>query len=119
MYIVIKRDVRAVLLALAVFACTGKQVDGQNTIDRLRSSCAKEAELLVSTIILYKEQNISNSRAIKLETGRFIYRCEKRNDWIAIMYPKAGEKVDCTFRKDEHQCPIGWVKGEVTTSNID
>jgi hypothetical protein len=48
--------------------------------------------------------------------GRFVYRCERQGDWLAIMFPGLGETVDCSQRPPTRGCPTGWVQGDVTTA---
>ncbi len=107
------------VLALVVTACNSGQPFKEELVYQLRSSCGLEAELLVKPAFSYEKPVESKLGVTILESGRFIYRCGKRNGWVAVMYPKMGEKVDCNYRDDKNQCPIGWVKDELITSNID
>lgn len=106
-------------MALVVTACNSGQSSKEELVNQLRSSCALEAELLVNPVISYEQPVESKFGVTMLESGRFIYRCGKRNGWVAVMYPKMDEKVDCNYRNDKHQCPISWVKDELITGNID
>ena len=107
---------KAFVLALLVTACVGGQ---SIKPDQLRSFCALEAELLTNPVVSYEQPVESKFGATMLESGHFIYRCGERNGWMAVMYSKMDEKVDCNYRDDKNQCPIGWVKDKLITSNID
>lgn len=104
-------------MTLVVTACTSGQSIKQD--GQLRSFCAQEAELLINPVNSYEKPIESKLGVTILQSGRFIYRCEKRIGWMAVMYPRIGEKVDCKYRDDKYQCPIGWIKDELTTSNFD
>jgi hypothetical protein len=79
-------------------------------------SCAAEAEQLLRPVAVHAEPAPRSALLLELGRGRFVYRCERRGDWLAIMFPAAGEAVDCALRPPEHACPIGWVEGDVTTA---
>ncbi len=111
--------VKVGILTLAVSACTKEGPVKQVSVDQIRSACTREAEQLIKSVIIYEQPIESKSTAIVLESGRFIYRCEKQDDWVAIIYPEVGEKVDCNYRKIEQQCSLGWIKEELTTLTFD
>jgi hypothetical protein len=46
----------------------------------------------------------------KLEQGRYVYRCEERGEWLGVMFPTAYEKVDCSLRRPERACSLGWIR---------
>ncbi len=107
------------VLALIVTACNSGQPVKEEWVYQPRSSCGLEAELLVKPALSFEKPVESQLGVTMLESGRFIYRCGERNGWVAVMYPNMGEKIDCNYRDDKNQCLIGWVKGELITSNID
>lgn len=45
----------------------------------------------------------------KLAQGRYVYRCEERGEWLGVMFPAEGEKVDCSERRPERACSLGWI----------
>ena len=80
------------------------------------SACAAEAERLARAVTVYATPAPGSAPLAELDEGRFVYRCERRGDWLAIMFPGAGEAVDCSVRPAARACPIGWVRGDVEAS---
>lgn len=79
-------------------------------------ACASEAEQLLQPVALHAAPAAGSALLLQLEGGRFVYRCERRGDWLAIMFPAAGDAVDCSVHPAERACPIGWVQGDVATA---
>ena len=110
---------RVCVLSLLVVACTNERAVRLVLVAQVRSTCALEAEQLLKSVTCYEQPIESKLDSIILESGRFIYRCEKRAGWTAVMYTKTSEKVDCKYREGKQMCPIGWVKDELTTRAFD
>jgi hypothetical protein len=80
-----------------------------------RAGCAIEAERLLQPAAIRATPLATAVLLAELEAGRFVYRCERRGNWLAVMYPAAGEPVDCSRRGDDRACAIGWTLGEIAT----
>jgi hypothetical protein len=78
-------------------------------------ACASEAEQLLEPVPVHAAPAVGSALLLKLDRGRFVYRCERRGEWLAIMFPAAGEAVDCAGRSAARACAIGWVRGDVPT----
>ncbi|MDD5322944.1 MAG: hypothetical protein PHD43_20505 [Methylococcales bacterium] len=61
---------------------------------------------------VYPAPKPSLAPVVKLDQGRFVYRCEQRGEWLGVMFPAVGEKVDCAERQPERACSIGWIRRE-------
>jgi hypothetical protein len=83
-----------------------------------RISCASEAEQLLQPVAVHAEPAPRSALLLELDRGRFVYRCERRGEWLAIMFPAADEAVDCSQRPAGRPCPIGWVQGDVATATF-
>ena len=73
-----------------------------------RASCDTEARQLTESAALYSAPE--TAPVAILAAGRFVYRCEERGDWLAVMYPATGEKVDCAERRTQRACELGWIR---------
>lgn len=78
--------------------------------------CATEAEQLLQPVLVYAEPASDAALLVELEAGRLVYRCDRRGAWLAVMYPAAGEAIDCSTRPPERACRVGWMHGEVPTA---
>ncbi len=114
-----KNSVLAVVLTVVVIGCTNESVDGSLLVEVDRSLCAREAEQLTDQVYSFENPNEVTHSSVVLEAGRFIYRCGKRDEWNSVIYPREGEKIDCSYRSDEQQCPFGWIKGDIVTRSFD
>ncbi len=65
---------------------------------------------MTESAALYSTQDGGEAPVQTLGAGRFVYRCEERGDWLGVMYPAVGEKVDCAERKPERACSLGWIR---------
>lgn len=81
-----------------------------------RRACAAEAEQLLRGVVLYAMPAAGQPPLAELQDGHFVYRCERRGAWLAVMFPAAGEAVDCSLRGVDDVCRIGWVWGDVATA---
>jgi hypothetical protein len=73
-------------------------------------NCDTEARQLDETAAVYPAPQSGLAPIAKLEKGRFVYRCVQRGDWLGVMFPKTGEKVDCAERPPERPCSPGWIR---------
>jgi hypothetical protein len=78
-----------------------------------RATCDTEAGLLMETTVVYAAPKSGLKPVVKLEQGRFVYRCEQRGEWLGVMFPGAEEKVDCSQRRPERVCSLGWIHRDV------
>ena len=79
-------------------------------------ACAAEAEQLREPVVAHASPSSDAAPLAELEAGRFVYRCERSGDWLAIMFPAREEAIDCTRRPAGEACSIGWVRGNVQTA---
>ncbi|MCP5242926.1 MAG: hypothetical protein H6940_05755 [Burkholderiales bacterium] len=108
------------VLVLGLSACADRPfITSSNSINQLRNTCLLEAEQLTKPAIVYSNQRNPRFETITLKPGHFIYRCEKQANWMIIMYPRSGEKIDCSYRNIENLCPVGWVKNNLETITTD
>ena len=114
-----QHSIRTLILALSVCSCSSDYISTLIPEDQVRNSCKEEAELLVDPVVVYEQPIESGYEETVLESGRFIYRCKKHGGWMAVLYPRSGEKIDCSYRKKNQQCPLGWVKGDLKTQAFD
>lgn len=77
-----------------------------------RASCETEAQQLNEPAAVYPAPKPGLAPVIKLDKGRFVYLCEQRGEWLGIMFPAVGEKVDCAERKPGRACSLGWIRRE-------
>lgn len=117
------RRIRCLLLPLAALGllpgCTGSPPDGERAIDPLAAlDCTPEAERLLATVTVFPQPTSEMPELTVLKPGRFIYRCRREGAWLAIMFPAAGEAVDCTGRAPARACAIGWVRDGIRTEII-
>lgn len=75
-----------------------------------RATCDTEAGLLMETTVVYNAPKSGLAPVAKLGQGRFVYRCEQRGEWLGVMFPGAEEKVDCSQRRPERACSLGWIR---------
>jgi len=79
-------------------------------------ACASEAEQLLEPVAVHAAPTEGAAVLLELAPGRFVYRCERRGAWLAIMFPAPGEALDCSQRPPTRACPTGWVQGDVATA---
>jgi hypothetical protein len=63
--------------------------------------------------VVYAAPGSGLAPVTKLVQGRFVYRCEQRGEWLGVMFPAEGEKVDCSQRRPERACALGWIRRDV------
>lgn len=79
-------------------------------------ACASEAEQLLEPVTVHAAPAEGATLLLELARGRFVYRCERRGTWLAIMFPAPGEALDCSHRPPTRACPTGWVQGDLRTA---
>jgi hypothetical protein len=77
--------------------------------------CKSEAEQLLQPVLVFAGPASDAALLGELKAGWFIYRCDRRGAWMAIMYPAPGEPIDCSLRPARQACLIGWVHGDAPT----
>ena len=117
------RSIPCLLLPLAALVllsgCTESPPEGGRAVDPLAApDCTPEAERLLSTVTVFPQPTRETPELTVLEPGRFIYRCRREGAWLAIMFPAAGEAVDCASRAPARACAVGWVRESVRTEII-
>jgi hypothetical protein len=110
----------AVLVVLAVLlpACSAEKsaVQRGEAQPPDRGTCAAEAEMLAEPVTVHAAPEASSPQMTRLDKGHFVYRCERRGEWLALMFPRTrGEKTDCSLRRRDPQCSMGWVRGNLVT----
>lgn len=78
----------------------------------VRGTCDTEAQQLIESAAVYPAPKSGLASVTKLDQGRFVYQCEQRGEWLGIMFPAEGEKVDCAERQPERACSLGWIRRE-------
>lgn len=100
------------LAAFAVGCARAEHMAALTALPPARTSCDTEAQQLNELAAVYPAPNPGLAPVIKLDKGRFVYRCEQRGEWLGIMFPGAGEKVNCAERQPERACSLGWIRRE-------
>lgn len=101
------------LLAAFTIACAGtERLATVAVVAPARATCDTEARQLSEAADVYPAPKPSLAPVVKLDQGRFVYRCEQRGEWLGVMFPAVGEKVDCAERQPERACSIGWIRRE-------
>lgn len=77
-----------------------------------RTTCETEARQLSEAADVYPAPKPGLAPIAKLDQGHFVYRCEQRGEWLGVMFPAVGEKVDCAERQPERACSLGWIHRE-------
>ena len=107
------------LLVVVLIGCSNRYPEGLESAEIKRSSCAQEAVQLISAVRCFARPIDDAFSFVMLEVGRFIYLCREHNEWVAVMYPRSGEAINCKYRSANQQCPTGWVKDELVTRSFD
>jgi hypothetical protein len=101
------------LLSTFAFGCAGtERAATEAVVAPARATCDTEARQLSEAADVYPAPKPSLAPVAKLDQGRFVYRCEQRGEWLGVMFPSVGEKVDCTERRPERMCSLGWIRRE-------
>ena len=100
----------AVLAAFAVGCVSTELTSEVAAVFPDRATCDTEAGLLMETTLVYAAPKSGLAPVAKLGQGRFVYRCEQRGEWLGVMFPGAEEKVDCSQRRPERACSLGWIR---------
>jgi hypothetical protein len=77
-----------------------------------RITCETEARQLSEPVAVYPAPKSGLTPIVKLDKGRFVYRCEQQAEWLGVMFPAVGEKIDCAEREPEKACSLGWIRRE-------
>ncbi len=101
------------IVVLGVGCASIQAVEDTTSMLPIRASCDKEAQQLGEMVAVYSAPQSSLAPVAKLDQGRFVYRCEQRGEWLGVMFPAAGEKVDCSERQPERACSLGWIRSNV------
>lgn len=78
----------------------------------IRTTCDTEAQQLNEPAVVYPAPKPGLVPIAKLDQGRFVYRCAQQGEWLGVMFPAVGEKVDCAERQPEQACSLGWIRRE-------
>jgi hypothetical protein len=74
-----------------------------------RSACAATVVLLDEPVDVLAAPRADAKVAATLKAGSAIYLCGKQTRWPAVLYPRSGERSDCTRRPEAAPCPVGWL----------
>jgi hypothetical protein len=100
-----------VVLAVLAVGCVSTELASEGAaVPPDRATCDTEARLLMETIAVYAAPRSGLAPVTNLVQGRFVYRCEQRGEWLGVMFPGAEEKVDCSQRRPEWACSLGWIR---------
>jgi hypothetical protein len=108
----------AVLAAFAVGCVSTEPISDVAAVLPDRATCDTEAGGLMETTLVYAAPKVGLAPVAKLGQGRFIYRCEQRGDWLGVMFPGAEEKVDCSQRRPERVCSLGWIRRDAKIGTL-
>lgn len=107
------RALKATAGALAAVWIATACATGDGTLPAIdRSVCEAEAARLTAPVEVHSAPAALAPAIAALSAGRFVYRCGRANGWVAVMFPAAGEAVNCRQRGPTQPCATGWVKGE-------
>lgn len=92
-------------------SCVGTEHAPEGTaVPPVRAACDTEARRLMEATAVYSAPKSGLAPVAKLDQGRYVYRCEQRGEWLGVMFPAEGEKVDCAERRPERACSLGWIR---------
>jgi len=100
----------AALAAIYVGCVTSEIASTAAAAPPKKQSCDQDARRLMEAAVVYAAPRSRARPAAKLASGRFFYRCEQRGEWLGVMFPGAEEKVDCSQRRPERACSLGWIR---------
>jgi len=100
------------LLTLLI-GCSNRPENGLEYAEINLSFCAKDAVQLIKPVYCFKQPTSDNPCFVILEDGLFVYLCRKHNKWLAVMYPRTGEAIDCNYRSTNQKCQTGWIIKDV------
>ena len=103
------------LALAAVPGCAPAFETSRPAADNTAVACASEAERLLRRVEVRAEPAVGSTVLEELEPGRFVYRCGRQGAWLAVMFPRPEEAVDCSTRPAGRTCPVGWVAGDLET----
>ncbi len=110
------------IIAFVIFflsGCSNQHEDILNPVEVNYLPCEKEAVQLINPVKSFVRPADNTSNFVALDAGRFVYLCHKHDEWVAVMYPRVGEAIDCNFRSAKQKCSIGWVKNDLMTRSFD
>lgn len=102
----------ALLSAFAIGCAGTERLATVAVVTPARTTCETEARQLSEAATVYPAPKPGLAPVAKLDEGRFVYRCEQRGEWLGVMFPAVGEKVDCAERQSERACSLGWIRRE-------
>ena len=71
-----------------------------------RQTCEADAVRLTMPVDIRAAPAAETETLVHLKSGAFVYLCETRGGYRAVIFPDAGESVDCAA----HPCRAGWVR---------
>lgn len=71
-----------------------------------RRTCEEDAVRLVTPVEVKAGPDAEAGLFLHLEAGTFVYLCETRGGYRAVLFPYPSESVDCAA----HPCQAGWVQ---------
>jgi len=99
-------------VALAVAGAAPSSADDEG---RWPAACEREAVRLIDATPLFRSAADDGPSFETLGSGRFVYLCEVRRGFVRVVFPRVGERVDCTARAEADACPSGWARKPIRT----
>lgn len=97
----------AAVVALAVAGVSPSSADDDGSFP---SSCETEAVRLIDATPAFRSATADAPSFTTLGAGHFIYLCEVRRGFVRVVFPRSGERIDCTAREEANACPNGWLR---------
>lgn len=74
-----------------------------------RSACKASVVLLDEPARVFAAPRADSALVAVLEPKAAVYLCGPQTRWVAVLYPRPGERSDCTRRPAAAPCPAGWL----------
>lgn len=101
--------------AVVALSFTGTLPSSADDDGSFPSSCEREAVRLIDAAPLFLSATVAGAPFRTLPSGHFVYLCEVKGDFVHIVFPRIGERVDCTVRAETDVCPTGWARKSIRT----
>jgi hypothetical protein len=79
-----------------------------------RQTCEEDAVSLTMPVEVRAGPVADSETLLHLRAGAFLYLCEKRGGYRAVMFPGPDERVDCWQRSTTLSCRAGWVREPIS-----
>jgi hypothetical protein len=101
---------RGAFVGVAICVALALLLDGAAALagTGIMRHCEREAVALGANTTIYARPNARSPVAATRPKGGFVYRCETRGAWRRLVFPRPGERVDCSRRAAARPCASGW-----------